>query len=193
MSFGQSQAVSVNKHFVGKTVLILLWARVNFLGNPCLFWWFWCALSHLCQASGGILLSNTQLCNHYHIYLWYINLQIFFFFKAEYFNIIKINDEVLAVLQLCKVFCFKCKQMGIHTTITTNFKKLWVCSLQRAFQMFIAHISEQVRKRLLFLLSVLLQAIVGLAEAEVISFIAAGKELHFGLVPNHSPLLTTIP
>lgn len=82
----------MNNHFVGKMFLLcfgLEWVS-------CLFLCFWCALSHLCQASVGILLSSTQLCNHYHIYLLYINSQIFF--KAEHFKIIKISDEVLMVM-----------------------------------------------------------------------------------------------
>lgn len=55
--------------------------------------------------------------------------------------------------------------------------------------MFIARISEQVRKALF---CAALGHCAGLAGAEVISFIVAGMELCFGLALNCSPMLTTI-
>lgn len=114
ISFGSSQAVCQWITFLlGKLFLFCLGLECV----SCLFLWFWYALSHLYQATAGILLSNTQLCNHWHIYLWYINLQIIF--KAEYFEILKINYEVYGYV-VVQLFCFKCKQIGIHTTIAIN-------------------------------------------------------------------------
>lgn len=58
--------------------------------------------------------------------------------------------------------------------------------------MFIAHRAGE-KKAFVLIVCATLGHCAGLSGAEVISFIVAGRELHFGLVPNHSPMLKTIP